>query len=412
MKKFSLMAMAIATEFGATAQQAVVKEAERAMKGGQDAAKVVEIITPAFTDPETATQAQTWFIPGKADFQQYDHMLGLKQFNKLPEGGEKTMGTLLVDGYNYFIKALPLDSVTDAKGKVKTKYSKEIVGTLSGHFADYSSAGADLYNAKDYDGAYKAWDIFCALPEIPAVKESVRKNGNLPADTIFGEIAFNQALAAWQGEHLQEALDAFLKAKKFGYNKKALYDYAISVASGLNNQEVILQLSEEAIPLYGKEEPMYMGQVVNYYLQNKQLDKAFDVINKAIELEPENAQYYVIKGVLYENSESPEQKALARPAYEKAIALDANNAQAVYNYGRVLCEEAYGLADQAPTRQDEYNEFFATKLKPLFEQAAQVLENAYTLDPDNSDVLKYLENVYYNLNDEKMLNDVKKRMSY
>ncbi|MDE6198118.1 MAG: hypothetical protein K2F91_09680, partial [Muribaculaceae bacterium] len=145
MKKFSLLTLAVATAFAATAQTAVLKEAERAMKGGQDAAKVVEIITPAFTNAETQGLAQTWFIPGKASFSQYDHLLGLKQFNKLPENGEQTMGRLLIDGYGYFVKALPLDSVADAKGKIKTKYSKEIVNTLSGHFADYSGAGADLY---------------------------------------------------------------------------------------------------------------------------------------------------------------------------------------------------------------------------------------------------------------------------
>ncbi|MDE6197627.1 MAG: hypothetical protein K2F91_07160, partial [Muribaculaceae bacterium] len=265
------------------------------------------------------------------------------------------------------------------------------------------------YNAKDYDGAYKAWDIFCSLPEIPGVKKALQSNKTLPADTIFGEIAFNQALAAWQGEKLENALNAFLKAKNFGYKKKPLFDYAISVATQLNKQDVILALAEEALPLYGKEDPMYMGQVVNYYLQNKQLDKAFNVINKAIELEPNNAQYYVIQGVLYENSDN---KPAAKAAYEKAMTMDPKNAQAVYNYGRQICEEAYALSDAAPTKQDEYTEYFNSKIKPLFVQAAEILENAYNLDPDNGDVLKYLENVYYNLNDEKMLNDVKKRQTY
>ena len=92
--------------------------------------------------------------------------------------------------------------------------------------------------------------------------------------------------------------------------------------------------------------------------------------------------------------------------------LDPTNAQAVYNYGRQICEEAYKLSDAAPSRQEEYNVYYTEKIKPLFEQAAGVLEQAYQLDPDNSDVLKFLENVYYNLNDEKMLNDVKKRMTY
>ena len=412
MKKFSLLALAIVSAFSLSAQMSVVKEAERAMKGSKGAGEVIQIMTPAFTNPETQGLAQTWYVPGKAAFNEFDHMLGLKQFNKLGADGPQKMGKLLVQGYEYFTKAFPLDSLPDAKGKVKPKYSKDMVSTLTGHFSDYSNAGVDLYNAKDYMGAYEAWNIFCSLPENPAVKEALRKNGSLPHDTIFGEIAFNQALAAWQAEKLEEALNAFRKAKNFGYNKKQLYDYAIGVATGLKNQEAILELAEEALPLYGKEDPMYMGQVVNYYLQNKQFDKANSVIDAAIAQEPGNAQYYVIKGVLYENSEDPATKALAKETYKKAMELDPQNAQAVYNYGRQICEEAYKLSDNAPSRQDEYNVYYSEKIKPLFEQAATILEQAYQLDPDNSDVLKFLENVYYNLNDEKMLNDVKKRMAY
>ena len=207
MKKFTLFTLALATAMAASAQANVLKDAERAMKEGKEAKDVVAIITPAFTNPETQNNAQTYVIPGKASFSQYDHLLGLKQFNKLPENGDKLMGTLLVQGYEYFAKALPLDSVPDSKGKIKTKYSKDIIGTLVGHFSDYSNAGADLYNAKDYANAYKAWDIFCSIPEIPAAAESLRKSKMMPSDTIFGEIAFNQALAAWQSDNLQNALE-------------------------------------------------------------------------------------------------------------------------------------------------------------------------------------------------------------
>lgn len=167
MKKISFLALSLAVAASANAQVSVVKEAERAMKGGEEAAKVVTIITPAFSDPATAQMAQTYFIPGKASFAEYDKLLGLKSFNKLKEGDEVKMGKLLLQGYDMFEKAFPLDSVPDAKGKVKPKYSKEMIGLLAGHFTDYTSAGADLYNAKDFDGAYRCWALFNTLPEIP-----------------------------------------------------------------------------------------------------------------------------------------------------------------------------------------------------------------------------------------------------
>ena len=217
------------------------------------------------------------------------------------------------------------------------------------------NAGADLYNSKDYDGAYRAWAIFNEIPQNPTLREKLT---NVPADTILGEIAFNQALAAWQGNHFEDALNAFLFAKSKGYSKKQLYDYAIAVADGAKNREAVLALSEEALGLYGDQDPMYLGQVVNYYLQSKDFDKAFEIINQAIAKNPDNSQYYNIQGVLYENVEKrPE----AIAAYKKATELDPKNAQALYNYGRQLCEEAFALGDTAPTKQDEYTAYFNEK---------------------------------------------------
>ena len=391
MKKITILALGLAVCASAGAQTSVLKEAEQAMKGGKDAAAVMTIITPAFTNPETAQLAQTYYIPGKASFKDYDNLLGLKQFGKTKDGDDVKMGKLLIQGYDMYVKALPLDSVPNEKGKVKPKYSKDIVSTIAGHFTDFTNAGADLYNAKDYDGAYRAWGIFNEIPQNPSFREKLT---SVPADTILGEIAFNQALAAWQGNHLEDALKAFLFAKSKGYSKKQLYDYAIAVADGAKNSEALLALSEEAFGLYGDQDPMYLGQMVNYYLQNKNFDKAFEIINGAIAKDPNNAQYYNIQGVLYENVDKrPE----AIAAYKKATELDPENANALYNYGRQLCESAYALNDAAPTSQREYEAYKAEKIVPLFQQAVDILEKAYTVNPDNTDVLKYLENVYYNL---------------
>ena len=69
MKKIILIGAGILAGLTASAQMSVVKEAEKAMKSTDDSYKpVVEIITPALTNPETAGLAQTWYIPGKAAF--------------------------------------------------------------------------------------------------------------------------------------------------------------------------------------------------------------------------------------------------------------------------------------------------------------------------------------------------------
>lgn len=409
MKKIALLTLGLATAFSGFAQLSVVKDAERAMKADKPAKEVVSIITPAFENGETATLAQTWYVPGKAAFKQFDKMLGVGQFKGLEEAEKLTMGHLLIDGYGYFAKALPLDSVPNEKGKIKPKYSKDIYNTLQGHVNDFSQYGVELYNGKDYQGAYEAWGIFCDLTTNPYIAKKLADAHVAPTDTMIGEVSFNRALAAWNAENLPGALAAFEFAKNHSYQKKQLYDYALAVATNLHDSTKVYEICLEALPLYGQEDPMYIGQIVNYYLQRKQFDDAFRFINDAIASDPSNAQYYVIQGILFENVDK---KAEAKASYEKAVAVNPENAQAQYNYGRAICEEAYAASDAAPTNQAEYDKYYKAKIEPLFLQAAEILEKAYSLDNENRDVLMYLENIYYNLKDEAKMEDVKQRKQY
>ncbi|MDE6309475.1 MAG: hypothetical protein K2L81_04695, partial [Muribaculaceae bacterium] len=124
MKKLSILAMCVAATFSAYAQMDVVKEAEGKTKGmTPDYAQALEIIKPALTNEATKGLAQTWYVAGKAAYGNYDKMFANKTLGQ--DVDDKSMGHSLIDGYEYMMTALPLDSVTDAKGKVKTKYSKD-----------------------------------------------------------------------------------------------------------------------------------------------------------------------------------------------------------------------------------------------------------------------------------------------
>lgn len=403
MKKIILLGAGIICALGAMAQQNVLKDAERAMKAKEPMKKVVEIVTPAFTNPETENQAQTWYIPGKAAFNEYDNLLGLQAFGKLPEGGQATMGANLLDGYDYMTKALSLDSVADAKGKIKTKYSKDIISTLAGHYNDYNNQAITLYNLQDYKGAYKAWGIYLDMSAEPEKYKSI----NVPADTLLCEIAYNQALAAWQTEDLRASLDCFFKSKNMGYNKKNIYDYAISVANQLQDSAAILSLAREALPLYGDQDPLYISFIINDYLVKKDYDNALSSIKEAIAQNPGNAEYYVVLGVIYDTQDNRDE---AKNAYKQALTADADNAKANYYYGRAIYQDAYDASDKGPSNPNEIDAYFKANVRPLLEESAVYLEKANQVDPENPDPLKLLENVYYSLNDEAKLEDVQQRL--
>ena len=403
MKKIIILSTAMLCGMSAFAQMNVLKDAERSMKAKEPMKKVVEVVTPAFTNPETSGMAQTWYIPGKAAFNEYDNLLGLEAFGKLPENGKATMGANLLDGYDYMIKALSLDSITDEKGKIKTKYSKDIVNTLVGHYNDYNNNGINLWNLEDYKGAYKSWGIYLDMSAQPLKFKGI----TVPHDTILCEIAYNQALAAWQAKDLQASLNCFLKSMDLGYNKKNIYDYAISVASELNDTTTLLSLARQAIPLYGNEDSNYIRFIINDYLVRKDFDNALVAINEAISQDPNNAEYYSVRGIIFDTQDK---RAEAKDAYKQAMNIDPDNSKANYFYGRALYQDAYEASDKGPSDVNEIDAYFKANVKPLLEEAAIYLEKANQLDPENADPLKLLENVYYSLNDEKKLEDVQNRL--
>lgn len=401
MKKVSLAAIFFAATLGLSAQNALVKEVERETKASNsNFAAALTKIAPALTNEESAGEALTWYVAGKAGVGLYD-----QNFTKIALGqnvDKAQTGNALRQGMEYFLKALPLDKVTDNKGKVKTKYTKDIVKQIQNHYNDLNTAAVYCWEAKDFNGAYEAWDLYLTLPANSELGDNAPK---APADTVIAEVAYNQALAAWQGDQLEKADAAFQRAIDLGYNKKNVYDYAIAIAFQLKNNEKVTKLAEAALPLYGNEDVKYLQLIINNKIENKQFDEARTMLNSAISAEPNNPNLYFVLGILEENLENHD---AALADYRKAVELDANNAQYQYNVGRSLCNKAYALDDAATKQsQEEYQKVRDTQVNPLFREAATYLEEAYKLNPDEMhDALVYLRNVYYNLNDEANLKRV------
>ncbi len=396
MKKISILGLCLISAATSFAQMNVVKEAERAVKGDNPDYNAIRAqLAPAFINPESKDMAYTWFVAGKNEFTCYDNLFAKKSIGQ--DVDSKEIGTALVDGYKYFMTALPLDTVVNEKGKVKTKYSKDIVKTIAGHYNDFDNAARFLWEAKDYKGAYTAWDIYLTLPQNP----TIRKELTLQHDTIMGELAYNQALAAWQADCLDSALVAFDRARGFGYNKKQLFDYAISVAAQKMKNDVVYALAADAYKLY-PEDSKYISLIINGYIESKDYDKAKATIEEALASDPNNGELYDVMGILYDSQKDNEK---AMECYRKAVELNPEFARSQYNLGRKICEKAYAISDDASTKtQAEYMVIRDNEIFPLFREAAQHLEKAYELDSDNmNDALRYLRNVYYNLGDEANL---------
>lgn len=400
--KTSLLAVCfIGACISASAQQTVVKDAEKAMKAGKSYTEVMQIITPAMSDSETAEQAITYYIPGKAGFNQFDEMLPLREIGKLDEKGIAAMNTALVGGYENFMKALPLDTVIDAKGKVKTKYSKEILNTIGSNYTYYPQAGVDFYNAKDFDNAYKALNIFVYMSENPEKFKIV----NLQPDSVIAQYSYYGGLAAYELDNKAAAAEMFKKATKFNPNFKDAWKNGMIISASGNLPEMMMYFAEGGDKRFGKEDADFTGTIINYYLDKKDYQPALAYLDKAIENDPTNAQYYTLKGVILE---ADDQVAEAKQLYQKALQVDPTNGLGNFQLGRRIYVEAEELDNNAD--QSNYAQFKKDKLIPLYKEAIKYLEDAYKYDINNKDkALILLNQLYYQTNDEAGMESVKER---
>ncbi len=401
MKRISaILGLCLVASSAAFAQKALVKDVEREMKSNPDSyPNAVKKLESAFTNPETANDAYTYFVPGKGAYLFFERQGIIAQMGK--DVNKKQIGLALLEGYDFFNKALPLDTVVDAKGKVKTKYSKDIIKEVAGRYNDFNNAALFLWEAEDYADAVKAWELFVTLPDSPVYGKSIKA----PADTTIAEIYYNMGIGNSLAQNNEAALKSFKEAIARGYTKKNAYDYAISAASQLNNLAEMAAVAEQAYALYGKEDSRYIGYMINNLIDKKEYAKADALIDKYIADDPTNAQLYFVKGVV---CDAEGNAAASLEAYKKAIDLDANNAQALMQYGYKIYQKACEM-DQNETANmsnAEYKEFRDTKVDPMLREAAGYLEKAYQIDDQLSDARSVLRSIYYNLNDEENLKRV------
>ncbi len=402
MKKICLLTLSLMAAASMSAQETTVKAAEKAFKGVDSYGsykKAVELITPAFTDPETSQNAQTYWIPGKAAFKLYADLAAQKESGKNVDIND--MGGALLDGYKYGLKALALDTVTDAKGKVKTKFSKEIATTIASRHTDFGNLGSGFWDVKNFPMAYEAFSTYINLPYSKQLGEVTPKA--LP-DSAIAQYSYYAGLAAWQAEMLPQAAACFEKMMEIGYDEVAAYDYAYSVAYQMGDEARKLQYSKIAFDRFGSQKPEFLQRIIQSYIADKKYDEAMEMLNKAIAAEPTNGTYYYMIGVLYDEKGDKEQ---SKASFEKAVKIDPNYAMANFTFGTSLLQQSERL-DEATgdMKQAEYNTYKKETLEPLLKEAATYLEKAYELDPEMFNALTNLKIIYYQLNDAANLERV------
>ena len=356
---------------------------------------------PALTNEETSGRAETWALANRIKIEQYDKFMDNLRVGKKVD--VKAMGHALIDAYDYGIKALELDTVPilDKKGqpsidkktkrpKVKTKYSKEIISRMLEHHDNYRIVGSELYNVKDWDGAYKAWDYYCRMAA------RIDNPRWLKPDSIVAEVRYYQGIAAWQRADTIDAVRLFSIARHSGYNRKEAYDYALVCLSDLGNEEEVVKLAWDAFLKFGTSDPQYIRILINDYINREDYSWANDLIDEAIEVSPADDELFNLKGLVIENQQNIFE---AFPYYQRCIELNDSNAAGQFNVGRYF----YNKAMETRQNSNLYGKKLANLVNPMYREALPYLEKSYALNPDNVELVNALRDIYYKLGEADKL---------
>ncbi len=409
MKKIAIILITVvAVAFHVTAQHQLLAQAKKDISGltmtVDSYNKAFNKFKPALTNDETRNRAETWALANRIKIELYDKYMDNRRVGKNID--VKAMGHSLIDAYDYSINALHLDTihVLDKKGqpvidkktkrpKVRTKYSKDVVNRLVEHHDNYRIAGSELYNVKDWDGAYKAWDYYC---QMAARTDDPRW---AKADTVVAEVRYYQGIAAWQMTDTIDAVRLFSIARHSGYNHKEVYDYALVCLSDLGNEEEVVKLAWEAFLKFGTSDPQYIRILINSYLSREDFSGANDLLDDALEASPNDDELLNLKGLVIESKESIYE---AFPYYQRCIELNDSNASGLFNVGRYFYNKAM------ETRQNSrlYGKKLADLVNPIYREALPYLEKSYAINPNNPELVNALRDIYYKLGEADKLQSI------
>ena len=385
------IALCVAASSVSFAQKKAVKEARSIAKSSNaDFNEARTLIKGALENAETKDQAETWYVAGFIENQQYDAERTKQILGQQPN--EPVMYDALFSILPYFEKAYELDQQPNEKGKVKPKYTKDIKSILSANHIGLFNGGAYYFDQKDYKKAYEFFNQYLDITELPMFEGTQTAT----KDSTFMTVQFYAAVAATQIGDSKIAISALERAKDTPYRQYDVYQYLCyeyEQAKDSVNLEKTLKEGMEKFP----EESYYLLSLINNYIYSNRNAEALEYLNTAISKDPNNAQLYDVMGRVYETGMKDYAK--AEEYFKKALDMDGDNADILSNLGRVYYNQAVQQQTAANeiTDQAKYQEELA-KAKDLFTKAMPYFEKAHQINPEARDVMTALRGIYYNLN--------------
>lgn len=376
------------------AQKKVVNEAQSIAKGSNaDFGEARTLIKGALENPETKDDAKTWYVAGFIEDQQFNAERAKQILGQQPN--EPVMYEALYGILPYFQKAYELDQLPNEKGKVKPKYTKDIKSILSANHVYLFNGGAYYFDKQEYKKAYDFFNQYVEISELPmfAGTQTAEK------DSTFMTVQFYAAAAASLAKDSRLAIAALERAKNTPYRQYDVYQYLCyeyGEARTAQDSVMLEKTFEEGMQVF-PDSAFFLNNLINTYIYSNRNEKALEMLNVAIQKNPNDANLYNVMGRVYETG--LKDYANAEKNFQIALEKDPNLTDALSNIGRIYYNQGVNKLSEANMINDskKYQEELSMA-KDLFKKALPYYKKAHEAEPEKKDNMIALRGIYYNLN--------------
>ena len=376
------------------AQKKVVNEAQSIAKGSNaDFGEARTLIKGALENPETKDDAKTWYVAGFIEDQQFNTERAKQILGQQPN--EPVMYEALYGILPYFQKAYELDQLPNEKGKVKPKYTKDIKSILSANHVYLFNGGAYYFDKQEYKKAYDFFNQYVEISELPmfAGTQTAEK------DSTFMTVQFYAAAAASLAKDSRLAIAALERAKNTPYRQYEVYQYLCyeyGEARTAQDSVMLEKTFEEGMQVF-PDSAFFLNNLINTYIYSNRNEKALEMLNVAIQKNPNDANLYNVMGRVYETG--LKDYANAEKNFQIALEKDPNLTDALSNIGRIYYNQGVNKLSEANMINDskKYQEELGMA-KDLFKKALPYYKKAHEAEPEKMDNMIALRGIYYNLN--------------
>lgn len=279
--------------------------------------------------------------------------------------------------------------------KSSKKFQADIEQSINGTLYMLETVANNSFKDKKFKDAGDAFSMMYKLTQAKNIDEISYLN--------------NAAVSYSNAEMFAETAEIYAEIAKVSPADKAGEFYALAgdAYGRSGNQEKAMEILLEGKSKLGNNKEILL-EIVRVNLAQGNNTAAEKSLNDAIAADPTNKQLHYVIGTIYTDLKDFEK---AEAAFDKALELDANYRDAMYNKGAMLVTWGQTLNKEASNMKmsDWRYDMTIEKAEKAFQRALIPLEKYVSMEPNNASVLQVLFQIHQNLGNTEKAMDYKKR---